>query len=146
MSTEENKVVVRQLLQAIWDGDLDALDSHPGLQDMRRMLPIVRAAFPDFGGTVERQIAEGDTVATHARCHGTHQGVLMGIAPTGRRVSFQSVSLDRVVDGKVVQRNSELGWLDVLLQLGVLPLDAQAVMQRQFPHIPVGTGTSSSTQ
>ncbi len=127
MSTEENKVVVRRLLQAIWDGDLDALDPHPGLQDMRRMLPLVRAAFPDFGGTIERQIAEGDTVATHALCHGTHRGTFMGIAPTGMRVSFQSVSLDRVVDGKVVQRNSELGWLGVLLQLGALPLGERSV-------------------
>ncbi len=125
-NTEENKAVVRRLLQAIWDGDLDTLDAHPGLQDMRRMLPVVRAAFPDFGGTVERQIAEGDTVATHALCHGTHQGAFMGVAPTGRRVSFQSVSLDRVVDGKVVQRNSELGWLSVLLQLGALPLGEQS--------------------
>ncbi|MCA1668177.1 MAG: ester cyclase [Thermomicrobia bacterium] len=126
METEENKVVVRRLLEAIWDGDLAALDAHPGLQDMRRMLPIVRTAFPDFGGTIERQIAEGDTVATHALCHGTHRGPFMGIAPTGKRVSFQSVSLDRVVGGTVVQRNSELGWLGVLLQLGVLPLNEKS--------------------
>ena len=122
MSTEENKVVVRHVLQAIWDGHLDTLDAHPGLQDMRRMVSVVRIAFPDFTGTIEQQIADGDIVATHAICHGTHLGTLMGIAPTGKRVSFQSVSLDRVVDGKIVQRNSELGWLSVFLQVGVLPL------------------------
>ena len=128
MSTEENKVVVRRVLQAIWEGNLDTLDAHPGLQHMRRLAPMVRVAFPDFTGTIEQQIEEGDIVATQALCHGTHLGSLMGIAPTGKRVSFQSVSLDRVVDGKIVQRNSELGWLDVLLELGVLPLKTPPVL------------------
>lgn len=122
VSTEENKIVVRRVLQAVWDGDLDTLESHPGLQDLRRMAPLVRAAFPDFTGTIEQQITDGDMVATRANCRGTHTGTFMGIAPTGKQVSFQSVSLDRVADGKIVQRNSELGWLDVLRQLGTLPM------------------------
>jgi predicted ester cyclase len=127
MSTEEKKTVVRRVLQAIWDGDLDLLDAHPGLDHMRHLAPLVRVAFPDFTGAIEHQIAEGDIVATHATCHGTHLGPFMGIAPTGKRVSFQSISLDRVVDGKIVQRNSELGWLGVLLELGALPLSQAAV-------------------
>jgi predicted ester cyclase len=122
MSTQENETVVRCVLQAIWDDDLDLLDAHPGVEHMRHLAPVVRVAFPDFTGTIERQIAEDDMVATYAICHGTHLGPFMGIAPTGKRVSFQSISLDRVVDGKIVQRNSELGWLGVLLELGALPL------------------------
>jgi len=50
-------------------------------------------------------------------CHvfyGTHQGEFMSVAPTGRRVTFRGLSLDRVVDGKIVQSIVEMDLEDVL--------------------------------
>jgi predicted ester cyclase len=47
--------------------------------------------------------------------YGTHRGEFMGIAPTGTEVKFTGLSIDRVVDGKIVENWIE-GDLEDLLQ------------------------------
>ena len=122
MDTEANKAVVRHILENLRPGNLEVLEGHPGYWQTRQVFPATFAAFPDFRMTVKRQIAEGDEIATLAICRGTHLGEFLGIPPTGKEVSFQSMNLDRVVDGKVVQHNGEAGWFSVFLNLGALPL------------------------
>ena len=80
-----------------------------------------RAAFPDIEVTVEDQIAEGDGVVTRWTARGTHQGDLQGLAPTGKRLALSGVSIDRLVDGKVVEHWEYYDQLDMLQQLGVAP-------------------------
>ena len=46
----------------------------------------IRRAFPDYYGADEIQIAESDLVADAV--FGTHEGEFMGVAPTGRQVTF----------------------------------------------------------
>jgi predicted ester cyclase len=54
----------------------------------------LRRSFPDYHGTNEIQVAEGDMVANRFVFYGTHQGEYMGVAPTGREVTF----LERVMN------------------------------------------------
>jgi predicted ester cyclase len=61
-------------------------------------------------------------VATFSIVSGTHDGPFLGIPASGRKVSFQHLDLDRVVEGRVVSHNAESGWLGVLLEWGILPL------------------------
>jgi predicted ester cyclase len=78
MSMEENKAIVRTFLEALDEKNFDALKEHPGLyQTVERQL-LIRDAFPDLQTTIERQIAEGDTVATRATLRGTHLGPFHG--------------------------------------------------------------------
>ncbi len=114
--------VVRETLAAAFAGHLDALDGHPGMGALKAALPKVFTAFPDFSAEFKQQVDEGDRVATHWVFRGTHRGELFGIAPTGRAVQFQNVSISRVEDGRIVQFNSEVGWLTALMQIGALPL------------------------
>lgn len=114
--------VVRAVLAAAYAGDLQALDPHPGMSALRGALPKVFTAFPDFAAEFRQQVVEGDRVATHWVLRGTHQGELFGVAPSGRSVQFQNVSIARVEGGRITQFNSEVGWLAVLMQLGALPL------------------------
>ena len=51
-----------------------------------------------------------------------HGGTLFGVAPTRKQVRFQKVGIAQVSDSKVVQYDSETGWLDFLTQVAVLPL------------------------
>ena len=44
----------------------------------------------------------------------------MGVAPTGRRVRFRGLALDRVVDGKIVESIVEVDLEDVLGQIGAV--------------------------
>jgi Predicted ester cyclase len=78
-------------------------------------------AFPDFSAELVQQLTDGDRVATHWIFRGTHRGTLYGIEPTGRFAQFQNLSICRVADGRVVQYNSEIGWMSLLRQIDAWP-------------------------
>ena len=46
-------------------------------------------------------VAGGDTVALRFVVEATHEGELLGIAPTGRRVRWDAVDVYRLKDGKI---------------------------------------------
>src|SRR5215211_2181757 len=106
MSLEENKALCNRGTEAINRGDFDAIDEiyAPGnAQKLKEMLAEIRRAFPDCYGMNVLQIAEGDLVLNRTILHGTHLGELQGLTPTGKRVTVEAVSIDRVVDGKIVE-------------------------------------------
>src|SRR6266702_7864919 len=103
MPAETTKQVLRQVLTALDQGDWTIFDTHPGLYETRQHLPHMRAAFPDLSHTIEVELVEGEMIACVATVHGTHQEFFMGIAPTGKQVSFMLLLIDRVVDGTIVQ-------------------------------------------
>lgn len=113
------KAVVADLLLALLRGD--PAEQHPGASDLRQEFDTILSAFPDTALTVVRQIVEGDLVGTRATLAGTHRGPLHGIAPTGRAVSWDLFSLNRVAGGLVVDHRGTIGWIDVLGKIGVLP-------------------------
>jgi steroid delta-isomerase-like uncharacterized protein len=61
------------------------------------------AAFPDVRVTVEGTVAEGDEVVVRWSARGTHTGDGMGMAPTGRRVSFRGMTWIRFQNGKMME-------------------------------------------
>ena len=56
---------------------------------------------------------------------GTHLGEFEGISPTGKRVEFVGHSIDRVVQGKLVESWVEVDMLGVMEQLGAVPEPGQ---------------------
>jgi predicted ester cyclase len=111
MSTEENKAVSNRMAEAIGAGDLDAFDEPmaPELaEEFKQGIAELRCSFPDYHRTNEIQVAEGDMVANRFVFYGTHQGEFMGVSPTGRRVTFRGLALDRVVEGKIVESIVEM--------------------------------------
>ena len=80
----------------------------------------IRRAFPDYHGADEIQIAEGDLVAGRFVFYGTHEGEFMGVAPTSRQVTFRSLSLNRVAEGKIVEAWVEIDLEDILGQIGAV--------------------------
>jgi predicted ester cyclase len=60
-------------------------------------------AFPDLKVEILTQIGEGDRVATHWRFTATQQGAYQGLAPTGRRVSWTGVQIDRFERGRIAE-------------------------------------------
>jgi len=122
MSTEENKAVSNRMSEAIGRADFDAFHElmAPELAgEFKQGIAELRLAFPDYHGTNEIQVAEGDMVANRFVFYGTHRGEFMGVAPTGRRVRFRGLALDRVVDGKIVESIVEVDLEDVLGQTGL---------------------------
>jgi steroid delta-isomerase-like uncharacterized protein len=122
MTTTEakNKALVRRFFEAFEANDLAALNavlapdlvaySHgqPDPQNREQHLETIRAwnaAFSDTRFTIEEQIAEGDTVATRMTfCSVHNRGDFMGLPPTGKQVVTSAVTLERIRDGRIVDR------------------------------------------
>jgi predicted ester cyclase len=128
MSAQEKKALSNRVAQAISEGDLDALDDlmAPELaEEFKRDVTEIRRAFPDYAGTNVEQIAEGEKVANRFVFLGTHLSEFEGISPTGKRVEFIGHSIDRVVEGKILESWVEVDMLGVMQQLGAVPEPGQ---------------------
>jgi predicted ester cyclase len=66
-----------------------------------------RVAFADLTVTLEDVFASGDRVAVRGIDRGTHRGVFMGRAATGRPVTATWIELFRLRSGKAVE-----GWVE----------------------------------
>jgi predicted ester cyclase len=53
----------------------------------------------------------------------------MGIAPTGKPVSFNAIDVVRIAGGQIVERCSQADMLGLLQQLGAVPAAGQAAAQ-----------------
>ena len=133
MSPDELKARARRLPdELLTQGDLAVADEllapdcachapatlAPGVAGAKRWVAALRRAFPDLSAVVEAEIAEGDTVVQRIACSGTHQGAFLGLPPTGRRVAWQMVAIQRIGrDGKVAEHWASWDRLGVLRQL-----------------------------
>ena len=141
-ATAENKQLARRAFEEIWNqGTLDAIEelyaanqvSHglgidlpPSTAGFKQFVSIYRTAYPDVHFTVEDQVAERDKVATRWTATGTQRGELMGIAPTGRRVTVTGMTLNRIEHGQIVESWNNFDALGQLQQLGVIPAPGSA--------------------
>ena len=103
--SEANKAIVRKLMEAINEGNLDVVDTlfTPELAEpMKRSFIAFRSAFPDWRMEIAEMVAEGNMVVGRLRCSGTHQGEFKGVPPTGKRMEVDEVYFLRVENGKFV--------------------------------------------
>jgi predicted ester cyclase len=143
MSTEHNKALIQRI-------NAEGLNQHnpalvdemctpnfvfhngsrtiQGLPAYKRYLAPFFSAFPDAHFTTEAMVAEGDTVAVRRTFRGTHRGSLMGLPPTGRRVTLSEMAMLRVANGKFVEAWNNTDDLGLLRQLGVIPALFGAVL------------------
>ena len=136
--SEENKTLSRHVLEEVFNaGNLDVIDEiisedyvhHDpampeeghGREHLKEFARMYRSAFPDIHIEVEDQIAEGDRVATRWRGTGTHEGELMGISPTGNRVTVVGNTIERIAEGQIAETWDNYDALGMMQQLGVIP-------------------------
>lgn len=142
-TSEENKAISRRADKELFNqGNLDAADElfasnfvfHDpanseewhGPENVKRYAAMLRVAFPDLHQTIEEQIAEGDKVAYRWTARGTHQGELMGLAPTGNRVLFTGISIARLSEGKIEEIWENYAALGMMQQIGAVPSPEEA--------------------
>ena len=90
----------------------------PDKAGVRRLYGYIREAFPDFHAEIHWQLADGDRVTTYKTYHGTHEGPLLGVAPTHRKIHFESVDVMRVCDGKITDHWGVGNLLSLMRQIG----------------------------
>lgn len=89
------------------------------------------AGFPDLVLTIEAAVGEGDLVAQRIHFEGTHTGVFQGLPPTGKKVSFEGLELNRHdADGRVVEHWFQLDALSLLQQLGLMVVPGPRLLPR----------------
>ncbi len=139
MSTEENKAIARRMQEEFWDqknlavADELLAPTHvdhvpgsppevpPGPARHKKIASASFTAFPDVRVTVEFQIAEGDMVVTRWKSHATHTGSLFGMPATHKSTSVTGITIDHIVDGKLVESWTEFDNLGSMQKLSVAP-------------------------
>ncbi len=92
-------------------------------EEHRHFLLSLFAGFPDGQWTIEDQIAQKDRVVTRWAFTGTQSGTFMGIDATSRLVRITGISIDRLVDGKIIEEWEEWDTLGMMQQLALLPAE-----------------------
>ena len=91
-----------------------------GIDGAKEHILGVRRTYPDLRVTVEQQIAEGEWVVSRVTARGTHEGVWLGIRPTGKVLEMTGVNVDRVVGGVIVEHGGAANLLEPLLEVGAI--------------------------
>ena len=141
MSAEENKVIMRRMLdEVIVGGNLELMDElvapdfinhnvvgtaeasgSVGVENFKQEIRALRSAFPDIELNVVHLLAEGDKVIAHLRGKGTHLGNFGGIAPTGKRIDVASITIIRLANEKFAERWNLVDRYGMMQQLGLGP-------------------------
>ena len=139
MGDEQNVAAFRRVMEEGFSrGNLDAVDEvvsaeyreherGPGLDlgrtGLKEIIQRLRVAFPDLEATVIDVVGNGEKMCFRVRYQGTQDGEMLGIPPTGRQVTWESIDIVRFDhDGTLLEHWGLLDRLGVLEQLGALRL------------------------
>jgi steroid delta-isomerase-like uncharacterized protein len=126
-----NEELVRGYLRAFNDRDRDAIADHladgvvehgvyeelHGVDEIFEFFSTYFDPFPDYTGTTEAMIVEGDTVAVRYTASGTHTGEFQDVEPTGQTVEWSGLAMYRIEDGEIAEiwiEEDRLGLLEKL--------------------------------
>jgi predicted ester cyclase len=134
MSAEENIALLRRYVEAVWEKQNPAAvddflspdykrhrspTTTPLTREGQKQLLIqFRTAFPDIQLTVEEVIAEDTRIAFRSTIRATHQGELLGIAPTGKQITVGLVDIIHIQNGQFVEQWGGPDLFDLVRQLG----------------------------
>ena len=100
-----------------------------GREGLRRVFRSLVEAFPDLHFETVQVVADGEHVMCEEIMSGTHLGtpelpvlggLLVGVPPTGRRFTVQSIHYYRVAGGEVVEHRAVRDDLGIMQQLGLI--------------------------
>ena len=130
-ATKANKEVVRRFIEEVVNtGDVgrvaefvspDCVETDgktrvvSGVGGMAEHVRAVRSIYAGLVVTVERQIAEGEWVASVITARGTHAAEWLGMEPSGALLVFTGVNVDRVVAGRIVEHGGAANMLEPFL-------------------------------
>jgi predicted ester cyclase len=137
---EANKATFRRLLNTANSGDVEIITTTiddllepdavfhaalpPGVtaaQAMKQIWTVLLRAFPDLQVTVEDVLAVDDKIVARNTVTGTHQGEYLGLAPTGRTVTYAEIFIARFEAGRVAEIWGVVDGLAQRRQLGLIP-------------------------
>jgi predicted ester cyclase len=94
---------------------------HYGPEGVRIDIATFRGAFPDLELVINEVIESDDLLVCRYTIRGTHQGQLLGIAPSDHRVRIDAICIERFSDGKMAERWVQYDGIGLLQQVGAIP-------------------------
>jgi steroid delta-isomerase-like uncharacterized protein len=98
-----------------------------GPEAVRQEVQMYVRAFSDLHFEIEQMLSSGDYVTMRWTAVGTHDGELMGIPPTNKRVVTHGCTVEEVKNGKAVREWVYWDTGNLLRQIGILPSHAPTV-------------------
>ena len=125
MSGEENKTILRQLVDVVFNqrnsAAINNFVADAALNHFKPALPplVLYVAFPDLHLTIEDMIAEANTIVVRWTMRGTHTGPVMDFPPSGRQVTGERIDIFRIAGSKIVSAWDDLDDFGLLRQIGI---------------------------
>ncbi len=133
MSIEQNKQIMRRMIEEIWNqGNLATAEElfapdhtspsapqlPPGADGVKMLVKMFREAMPDYHMTIDLMMSDENKVVGRFTQSGTHTGGdLMGMKASGRKATWTEVGVLKIKDGKIVESWYELDMLSMIQQL-----------------------------
>lgn len=133
MTIEQNKQIMRRMIEEIWNqGNLASADElfapdhtspsaptlPPGSAGVKMLVKMFREAMPDYHMSIDLMVADEKQVSARFTQSGTHSGGdLMGMPPSGRKATWTEIGVLKIKDGKIVESWYEVDMLSMIQQL-----------------------------
>jgi steroid delta-isomerase-like uncharacterized protein len=91
-----------------------------GVDAFKEVFTKLGKAFPDLHIAIEDEIREGDKVVCRTKVTGTHLGEYLGVAPTGKTITYNEIFIFRLVDDRIAETWGVVDFAAQLRQLGLL--------------------------
>ena len=138
----ENEALARRFFEEFCDGrrleiaeeilapdhvyhDPQSPPSPPGPEGMKEIVRLYQEAVEGHW-EVHEVAATDDRAMVRWTGHGTHSGEIMGLAPTGRSLKVDALTLLRIEDGRIAENWTTWDTLGMLQQLGAVPAPTAA--------------------
>ena len=94
--------------------------TYVGIEGMKEHLTAVKQTYPDYTMKIIRQYCDGDYVISEFIMEGTHTGHYLGMKPTGKKLTFTGVDIDKVTDGKITEHGGAVNTFETLFQENII--------------------------
>ena len=91
-----------------------------GIEGMKEHIKATKQTYPDYKMKIIKQFCDGDYVISEFIMEGTHKGEWIGIKPTGKRLVFTGVDIDKVIDGLIVEHGGAVNTFQTLFEAGMI--------------------------
>ncbi len=91
-----------------------------GIEGIKEHIKATKQTYPDYRMKITKQFCDGDYIISEFIMEGTHKGEWIGIKPTGKRLVFTGVDIDKVIDGLIVEHGGAVNTFETLLKAGVI--------------------------
>ena len=91
-----------------------------GIDGMKEHIKATKQTYPDYKMKIIKQFCDGDYVISEFIMEGTHKGEWIGIKPTGKRLVFTGVDIDKVIDGLIVEHSGAVNTFETLFEAGMI--------------------------